>query len=233
MENFHNLFDDSDFMTINPYYNILDLGKGLHIVAARPGMGKTTLMLQSSLANDDDCYLYIEPESAGKLRRRFCQIFEFEPFPLNRIFVCDKDLTIEGLIEELKDVKGTVYIDYLQLLKSEKHFDSQSDKFEYIAQLLHDFSHDKCVIVFSQVNAEAEKRYRHRPIPEDIRFYEFIRDDVFADTVITIVREDYYAKPEEESFSSKTEFIFYNTGTPVPQKILSFDVNRIGAFEFY
>lgn len=106
MEYFHNLFDDSDFKMINPYYNILDLGKGLHIVAARPGMGKTTLMLQSALANDDDCYLYVEPESAGKLRRRFCRIFEFEPFPLNRIFVCDNDFNNRKSYRRIKGCKG-------------------------------------------------------------------------------------------------------------------------------
>lgn len=186
-----------------------DLGIGLHIIASRPAMGKTTLMIQSARLSDKNCLIYsLDTPFEGIVERIKVIKSSIKYGSSKTIYIRDDLVNIEDVCRDAKGQDGTIYIDYLQLLKSNQKFNSSQKEREYITQQLYELSRDRCVIVFSQVNSKAEKRQGHIPLPEDIRFYEKIGET--ADTVITFLCDNYYSNAPVDYDDAK--FYFYRNG---------------------
>ena len=110
--------------------------------------------------------------------------------------------TIERIESQLKKIEkkygkiNFIEIDYVQLIDTEKFFNSQRDKITYISNRLQRISKMfKCpIVVLSQLNRELEKRIDKRPILSDLRDSGSLEQD--ADIIIFIYRNEVYLEQE-------------------------------------
>lgn len=103
-----------------------------------------------------------------------------------------------------------VFIDYLQLLRSEKQYSTRQDALESVLAQLNKMAKELNIIVIAstQISRGAtEKRSDRRPILEDISEIQNRKD---IDDLILLYRESYYDK----STSNNTiEFIKFKDGS--------------------
>lgn len=188
------------------FYHLFKPDNGLNIIGARPSMGKTTLMLQAALSGPENALVYSLDAPFEVIYNRVKHIKETINCSSDKsIYVRDDLFTIEEICRDAQSLNGIIFIDCLQNIRSSKKFNNIKAERRYIAARLKALSHDKCVIVFSQINRNAEKRQGHIPLPKDIRFYENI--DKYADDVLTFVHDDYYHESDKEYCNAR--FYYY------------------------
>ena len=203
------------------------LRKGeLIIIAARPSVGKTALALNMvrKLAMDDttvgifslemssvelairlislETGIAIYQLRSGQVRnirqKEVDALAYLESLP---IFVDDSSLTntsqMRSLLRRHKDV-GAIFVDYIQLMQSEKTIENRVAEVSKIARDL------KCiarefnipVVAVSQLSRAVEQRQDKRPQLSDLRESGAIEQE--ADVVLLMYREDYYKKGKEK-----------------------------------
>ncbi|SMF88066.1 replicative DNA helicase [Paenibacillus uliginis N3/975] len=88
--------------------------------------------------------------------------------------------------------KMTLYIDYLQHLRSEKNFTSEREMYKYISYQLKQIARTLMipVVCLAAVGRSVDQRQDKRPMMSDIRDCGNIESD--ADIVIFLYRDDYY-----------------------------------------
>ncbi|MFD5020043.1 replicative DNA helicase [Paenibacillus sp. NPDC058367] len=88
--------------------------------------------------------------------------------------------------------KLTLYVDYLQHLRSEKSFGSEREMYKYISYELKQIGRkfDVPVICLAALSRKVDERNDKRPVMSDIRDCGNIESD--ADVVIFLYRDDYY-----------------------------------------
>jgi len=180
---------------------------GLNCIGARPGMGKTTLMLQKILNEPERrAYIYSPEIHAKKLIDRMTNILytalskeeykQFNCHPMGylaglEIYICECNIGIDELCDELKSVKGDIYIDYLQMLRPEGKTYPNELESEYTIGELSYLAENHAVTVFSQINPIVEVREDHCPTIEDFRFFE-MQVPMYADRVSVFYSNEYY-----------------------------------------
>ena len=195
---------------------------GLNCIGARPVMGKTTLMLQKVLSEPGRrAYIYSPEIHAKKLIERMLHILinaltkeEYSQFHCHPhsylssldIYICECNIGIDELYDELKDVDGDIYIDYLQMLRpcGERHSEWWGYS-EYIMEKLKSLAESHAVTAFSQINPIVEVRDTHCPTIEDFRFFE-AEVPMFADKISVFYSDEYYTGELDDLYCSVFRF---------------------------
>ncbi|MDF9845118.1 MULTISPECIES: replicative DNA helicase [unclassified Paenibacillus] len=106
-------------------------------------------------------------------------------------------MSIEYIRRQVKMLKKKfprliVYIDYLQLIESEKSFTNNADRVNYVSKQLKQMARvfDIPVVAISSVGRKCEERQDKRPMMSDLRESGNIEFD--ADIIIFLYRDDYY-----------------------------------------
>ncbi|MGN7359971.1 replicative DNA helicase [Paenibacillus sp. SAF-054] len=106
-------------------------------------------------------------------------------------------MTIEYIRRQVKEMQKKhrnmiVYIDYLQLIESEKKFINNADRVNYVSKQLKQIARtfNVPVIAISSVGRKCEERNDKRPMMSDLRESGNIEFD--ADIIIFLYRDDYY-----------------------------------------
>ena len=180
---------------------------GLNCIGARPGMGKTTLMLQKVLsATDRKAYIYSPEIHAKKLIERMSTILsnalskeEYKQFNCHPgrylsgldIYICECNIGVYELFDELDRIEGDIYIDYLQMLRREGKTYPDELESENTMDVLVSLADNHAVTAFSQINPIVEVREDHCPTIEDFRFFE-MQVPMRADKVSVFYSNEYY-----------------------------------------
>jgi len=106
-------------------------------------------------------------------------------------------MTIEYIRRQVKAMKKKhknliIYIDYLQLIETEKKFNQNADRVNYVSKQLKQIARtfDVPVIAISSVGRKCEERQDKRPMMSDLRESGNIEFD--ADIIMFLYRDDYY-----------------------------------------
>ncbi|MEC0239462.1 DnaB-like helicase C-terminal domain-containing protein [Paenibacillus dokdonensis] len=106
-------------------------------------------------------------------------------------------MTIEYIRRQVKELRKkfqtlTVYIDYLQLIESERNFTKGNERVNYVSKQLKQIARtfNVPVIAISSVGRKCEERNDKRPLMSDLRESGNIEFD--ADVIIFLYRDDYY-----------------------------------------
>lgn len=104
---------------------------------------------------------------------------------------CYKIDELELLIEENRDIKFLV-IDYIQLMGSNREFNSKTDEFNDVLNRLRLLSNKYGLIIFllSQISRSVERRLDNRPLMADLSSSGNI--EYISDVVILLYRDSYY-----------------------------------------
>lgn len=186
-------------------------------IGARPGMGKSTFVnniVLNLLAKYNLQTLFINLETNKEtvmlrlattlLDKSFYEvkqdeeltkecILEFQKKNYN-LYLSDDCYymnDLEKLILENKDIKFLV-IDYIQLLRSEKTFNSPTDNINDVLERLRILANKYNLVIFliSQVSRKAAYRENSRPILADLSSSSNLEH--ISDTVIFLYRDSYY-----------------------------------------
>jgi replicative DNA helicase len=95
-----------------------------------------------------------------------------------------------------------VIVDYLQLMQTDQRANSQYERISEISAALKSMAkgQDVAVMALAQLSREVEKRPGRRPIRSDLRDSGSIEQD--ADTILFLLREEYYLNEERPAESS-------------------------------
>lgn len=213
-------FGDLDFI-------ITGLNKSdLILIAARPGMGKTSFALNIAKHVSENLrtaifslemskeqlasrLLSMEGKIPGnKLRRGHLDPEEWgklteasESFANSKLYIDDTaGITVPEMkakIRRLGDV-SLVVIDYLQLISANRKISNRVQEISDITRQLKIMAKELNipVICLSQLSRASEQRTNHRPMLSDLRDSGSIEQD--ADIVIMLYRPGYYADPLDE-----------------------------------
>ncbi|MFD5022250.1 replicative DNA helicase [Paenibacillus sp. NPDC058367] len=106
-------------------------------------------------------------------------------------------MSVEHIRRQVKILKKKfprliVYIDYLQLIESEKNFSSNAERVNHVSKQLKQIARvfDIPVVAISSVGRKCEERQDKRPMMSDLRESGNIEFD--ADIIIFLYRDDYY-----------------------------------------
>ena len=106
------------------------------------------------------------------------------------------EISIEDFEEKLKldiyeDVK-VIFIDYIQIMRTEHKAKTRAEELRYISQKLKEIAteRDIAIVVLSQVSHDVEEREEHRPTIADLKDRD-ITTNLF-DTISFIYRDEYY-----------------------------------------
>ena len=190
------------------------------IVAARPGMGKTALVLNMvehlackgkegiifslEMSSDDLATRMISAKGSiqgNNLKSGSLTDEEWTKLHSSinmmrehKIKICDDyGMTISDMRRELSKLESVDYIaiDYLQLIEPEGGENKTNQVGEISRKLkLMAKEFDCPVFVLSQLNREVEKRQNKRPMNSDLRDSGSLEQD--ADVIVFIYRDDYY-----------------------------------------
>jgi replicative DNA helicase len=105
---------------------------------------------------------------------------------------------LRSLASRQKTIIGAVIVDYLQLIKPTKKWDSREREVASISKEMKGLAKEmKCpVVVLSQLNRDVEKRADKRPILSDLRESGSLEQD--ADAVIFVFRPERYSQRTED-----------------------------------
>ena len=222
----------TDILGIPTGFNDLDLvisglnQSDLILVAARPGMGKTSFALSIAknvsfkfktavfsleMSSEQLASRLISMEGkipGNKLRTGHLDPDEWlrlskasESFSNSQLYIDDTaGITVQEMkakIRRLNDVK-LVIIDYLQLISSNRKIENRAQEISDITRQLKIMAKELNipVICLSQLSRASEQRVDHRPILSDLRDSGSIEQD--ADIVLMLYRPGYYANPLDE-----------------------------------
>jgi len=174
---------------------ILDRG-GLHIIAGRPGMGKTSFSLwiiSQAVKNIPALFVSLEMPMAQIVRKLSLP----EDAPL--LITDTPSQTIEGIVlkaqlaKRHKDI-GLVVVDYLQLIRTKEKFQNREQQVGYISSTLKQLAKQLNVPVIAccQLNRMMESTSQRRPTLANLRESGSIEQD--CDSATLLYRPDYYYK---------------------------------------
>jgi replicative DNA helicase len=208
------------------------LGGELVVIAARPGMGKTTLILNIAynIAKSSKATAIFSLEMRDEeLVKKLACIINNDLDNVNKIYSIAKTqdekyavMTAMKKTEEeteitplfisdlggvsIGDIKqyarrlkrkydlSVLFIDYLQLIKTQSKMQNRNLEIQEITQALKVLAKelDIPIILLSQLSREVEKRADKRPYLSDLRDSGAIEQD--ADIVLFLYRDNYYQK---------------------------------------
>lgn len=201
---------------------IRGLSRGeLHLVAGRPSMGKSALMLEMAMnlaCTHKVAVFSLEMSTAMCIERMVANKMEVSLLydlksgkvqPDTDIVetIGNLDLSIEDKtllsaedmwsILERGDKFDVVFIDYLQLIKTKKE-DSRYREIDTVCQNLRTIAKEKncAVVLLCQLNREVDNRTDHRPRLSDLRESGGIEQ--ICDKILFLHRPSYYAMYEEQ-----------------------------------
>lgn len=160
----------------------------LVLLAARPGMGKTTFLINlSERIKAHARVLFISLElNADRARQRFGLALSY------------MDDTIELSAEHLKEKiinsqAEVVFIDYLQLLAWDR-----KEKMQLLKLLAVELN--VCFVLSAQLGRDCELRKDNRPLPDDLRGGYFADIGTsYIDNYLLLYAPSYYQKRSEKS----------------------------------
>lgn len=209
-------------MGIETGYPVLDeqmrgLTQGeLTIIAGRPSMGKTSLMVDMALniSNQRKVGIFsLEMSQTQLIERMMSNCMETSLHSLKKgeapvdkntteklehlqLYVNDDSgLNTIKMWEILKDAHvefQVLFIDYLQLIRNQNVRNSRYEEVDIICQNLRQIAKDEniAVVLFCQLNRDVERRENHRPRLSDLRDSGGIEQ--IADKILFIYRPAYY-----------------------------------------
>ncbi len=195
---------------------LLGLQSGqLVIVAARPGMGKTSFAINIGIYIAKTMELPIlvfslemlAPElsmrilaSEAKIDSRRLKTKDFNDSDLRKMAktVKDMDILSEGRKITAEHGLGMVIVDYVQLMRSVSNNPSREQQISEISRSLKQMAKelDCPVMALSQLNRAVESRTDKRPMVSDLRESGSLEQD--ADIVMLIYRDEVYHKETKE-----------------------------------
>ena len=197
-------------------------------IAARPGMGKTSLALHMALEYAKKCdktiYIFTLEMSAKKIyQRMICYLSEIDSHELDNnslsneqkeaveqaeeylktlnIVIDDEPmLSVEKIEERLEKENnlGLVIIDYLELLTVNGKFDNRVQELSLISRNLHILMKRKNVPLIFIKQLLRKIEWREDKRPRLIDIRDFGCIEQDSDTVIFIYRDEYYKGVTEE-----------------------------------
>lgn len=196
------------------------------VIAARPGIGKTgfILNLMEDLSDNYKCILFNMEMSETQIYRRLVGITTKIPIKFHdsaiseyqqaaliegvkkiankKISVYTGSQTISSIrnriIKSSKDKHTLVFIDYVGLIRSEQHNQSNYERVTEIVKELRQISLDYNCTIFlvAQINRNSEKEKDKRPKISDLK--ESGELEQSATTVLMLHNEDYYKSVNKE-----------------------------------
>jgi replicative DNA helicase len=194
------------------------------VLAARPGMGKTSFMLKTAynIAKRNKGVYVFSLEMSGmqlfvklvsilsgveikKIRTKTVMEYEYPKIEKAYNKIYDIPLYIDdssGITPSYirnsikkrmkKEEISIVFIDYLQLMNTEKRFIGHTEKVTEISKEIKEIAKDLNIpiIALCQLSRKNEDRIDKRPVLSDLRNSGAIEQD--ADSVMFIYRENYY-----------------------------------------
>lgn len=184
---------------------ILDRG-GLHIIAARPAMGKTSFvcwLMWKALHNQLPVLFFsLEMPRLQILNKMFSSIEVAQEKGDLPLFIDDtagqtiEDISVKSQIYKSKDIQ-LIVIDYVQLIRTMQRFNSREQQVGFVSQSLKILAKNmNCpVVVLSQLNRNLETRSDKRPQLSDLRESGSLEQD--ADSVVMLYRPGMYKKNQD------------------------------------
>lgn len=142
-------------------------------------------------------------KNASLTDKQWCEISKVaSELAISNIKIYDKKLTLSSIRSQCKKLKikeglDIVFIDYLQLIDSEKKSENRNQDISKITRTLKLMAKDMDItlILISQLSRAPEQRIDHRPLLSDLRESGSIEQD--ADVVMFLYRDEYYHKDSE------------------------------------
>ncbi len=142
-------------------------------------------------------------KNASLTDEQWCEICKTaSKLSISNIKIYDKKLSLSSIRAQCKKLKikeglDIVFIDYLQLIDSEKKAENRNQDISKITRTLKLMAKemDITLILISQLSRAPEQRNDHRPLLSDLRESGSIEQD--ADIVMFLYRDEYYHKDSE------------------------------------
>ncbi|HON72401.1 MAG TPA: replicative DNA helicase [bacterium] len=224
-------------------------GGELVVLAARPGVGKTAMILNTMLElakNDIPVAIFSLEMDAESIATRLLAIDAMVPvFELRNgdkevwdkcleslafltslpIFINDSPLItpakMRSILRRHKEIKA-IFIDYIQLIRL-----GEENRVQEVTRIVRDLKaiareFDIPVIAVSQLNRAVEQRQDKRPQLSDLRDSGGIEQE--ADVVLLLYRDDYYRKDKKTEDRVEVEVeVAKNRNGPIKTVKLIFD----------
>lgn len=180
----------------------------LIVLAARPGMGKTTFALnlaaQSSIHFKLPTVYFSLEMSKENLGNRLLTMENAETIGESPLIIDDTPgISVSELGAKCRKIKqeqglALVIIDYLQLIVYDRETESRQQEISEISRSLKALAKelDVTVIALSQLSRSVEQRPDKRPTLSDLRESGAIEQE--ADVILLLYRDDYYNTDTEE-----------------------------------
>lgn len=199
------------------------LGGGLHspslnMICARPGMGKTSFVLQliQNVAKESSksIFFFTLENTTAQIKSKLA--LPNDTSDLNVIIDDTPLISVADMSKKLNNRGnfGLVAIDYLQLICSDNKMYSRKEEMENICRELKELSRKLglSVVVTSQTCKIAEYRENHRPLLYDLEYTGDV--EKYFDTISFLYREKYYDQNADDSAEIIVAKNSYgNTGT--------------------
>lgn len=191
----------------------------LHVIAGRPGMGKTSYvvwLILRALESNVCCLFFSLEMPERQIITKLCRSYmgkavKAEDEDVVKVFrelpllISDTPAqTIETIYLKARMAKqarnvGLVVVDYLQLIGTADRHQNREQQVAYISRTLKAMAKDlNCpVIALSQINRQVESRENKRPQLSDLRESGAIEQD--ADTITFLFRPEYYFESEKKA----------------------------------
>ncbi len=214
---------------VTMFNDLVKLDKGnLICIAARPGMGKTSLALHMALEyakkSNKTVYIFSLEMSATQIYRRIISyLSEVDSHELNNNLLSNEQkefiewaeeylktlnividdepmLTVDQVEERLakENNLGLVIIDYLELLTANGKFKNRAHEISEISRKLHILTKRKSVPFIFNSQLSRKIEYREDRRPRLRDLHDFGCIEQDANTVIFIYRDEYYKGVTEE-----------------------------------
>ena len=197
---------------------------GLYLVAARPGMGKTSFALNlAERIKGNVLFVSLEMPHKQLMAKRIARITginssrltlgdDFSDAEWDKIADATQTLSSSGLTVNRRDCNSVseigvcargikklqaIFVDYIGLLRADgagSRYETVSDNSAALKRLA--VSLNVPIIALAQLNREAERRDNKRPQLADLRDSGSLEQD--ADAVLLLYRADYYANGDAD-----------------------------------
>jgi len=207
----------------------------LIVIAGRPAMGKTAVMLNNVIASDVSAGVFSTEMSHNQAAGRMLAIdsgvnaegmrlgkLKDDEYPKltascarfasRKIFIHDKSApTIEEIAREARKMKfkydiQILFIDYIQRLSGDKNLPKHM-QVDHICQGLKTIAKELSipVVALAQVNRKVEERTNRRPMMSDLKDSGAIEQE--ADLIITLYRDEVYNEDSPDKGSLELNIV--------------------------
>jgi len=207
----------------------------LIVIAGRPAMGKTAVMLNNALASGVPCGIFstemAHNQAAGRLLAidsgvnaegmRLGRLRDDEypmltascaRFASRKMFIYDKSApTIEEIAREARKMKfkygiKILFLDYIQRLSGNSS-QAKHQQIDHICQGLKTIAKELKipVVALAQVNRKVEERTNRRPMMSDLKDSGAIEQE--ADIIITLYRDEVYDEDSTDKGSIELNIV--------------------------